>query len=1367
MSESGQVGSTARWWQRLTAVQVALAAALVAIFLLPGLGSSGLLDPWEMDRAAVARRIAGSKQVLVIDRDGDLLKALEEGVGAGFSLRRIDGSGRPAARAAMAGAAGELRQQITHAMVLDMDAVADGRTGAALDPVAGQINDVVQHNRGIAVLVVAPEADHEGLQAAIATSLARRHRAVMQGGWWRHAVPQASAAAELAPLFSDGWVWTTPERIVQTLRDNCPSPWQRIQHKVDGFAVQSPWLDTVAVAASLAVFGSSETAARLPGALIGLFIAMLLFVALRRLRGSRAGWLAALVYATLPLTLGHARLVTLEQSAALGVTLVGLGLALGVARRGLWWGLWVTAGLAVLLLGRGLGGLSMGAAMTVGVVLTVGIRRPKLWATAVAALVGLGVIAWVVLTDDQSTILRGFRFTRVPFAGGLPTDQRDFSALVGQMGFGLYPWGPIFLLGMGRLLFESPAHGQPDDGVGPTLAMAFGAPLLVGMGLLPGFHHVAAPVAPMVAAITGLLLVDLLAGKVSGTLAALLVAVPALLLHREGGKQASALLSFVAFDPPFGADRSGQIWPGELGLPRTLRALVLLSVLAFCVGLSRPMTKLRSTLTHLQGAAAAGWALAGLAIVWALDAVISLGTRVDVLLGAKAARTGYHYDRVWTTIQGTRPEVVAAATLFTVCLAAAIAIALGRQRGWRPRGLVAGLRAVASIAARPALALLLVGAAAVGVLLSGAMVAVDVRAMGWGEALLSGLGSAAFLLPIATAAAVTALTLAARLGAARMAVLDPTRPGLWSRLLASITTAPGLSIGLLVLVGLGGVGVGASQLAGTWSYGYLAASWCLVVAIGLVIGGRCDGQLAAWATAGVGVAITAWGTIFMVLSARYLGEGEDGLRYIARLLLTAPDAALLLALMVGVGLNRLALQRPIVEVFRAWSLWLIGMVERPRWAVALLSVAGILLSAGYAWTLLPGLSLHFSQKHLVTRVAEAGGAGADEDGLPRTYKYVAGGRGGVQNNFYTQSMPTIGDRDAVLRLLAGRNVATRVTDFGPTGGSASLTIPGWRAVNDANADGLRDVPGWFGIAAQSDGVRVVAQPAVGQEKVGWQPGAWKGARLHGSGRPVEVAENDSNTLTLVAPGNLVAGDLRRGAFSLDKATRRGADPHASAAKAITRFVVLPKTLLSGLNHLYRKANDGRHIALLDARSSRLVLAATTLTDEQPDQNWLRKPILDDSAFAALEGVAKVSVDFDGKLELVGWNLDRPAVQRSQKYLLNLYFRVHKPVSRSYMLFMHPHPLHRDLWPHDWHTGGKQDAKRCTGCLQTDHWLPGDIVHFPVEQEVPLGTNSGGHDIILGWYDPLTDKRLPVGDVRGEGVVRHGDNRITIGRLQVR
>ena len=1367
MSDWQQMTNPASWWQRLSGLQVGLAVALVAAFLLPGLGSSGLLDPWEMDRAAVARRIAGSPQVLVIDRDGALLRALEGGTSGGFALRRIDGSGRAAARGALGRAAGELRQQITHAMVVDMDAVADGRTGIALDPVAGQIDEVVTQNRGIAVFAVAEAAEQEGLEAALAAALARRHRATMQGGWWRYAMPTSEQAGELGALFSPDWRWTTPERVVADVIADCPSPWQRIQHKVDGFAVQSPWLDTMAVAASLAIFGSSETAARLPGALMGLLIAALLFIALRRLRGDRAGWLAALVYATLPLTLGHARLVTLEQSAALGVALTGLGLALGVARRSRIWSLWVLAGLIILLLGRGLGGMGMGVAMVVGVALSVGARRPALWGAALATTLAFGVAIWVVLSDDQSVLLRSFRFTRVPFAGGLGADHRDFSTVVGQLGFGLYPWGPIFLLGMGRLLFQAGDEGRPDDGLGATLAWGFGAPLLVGMMLLPGFHHVAAPVGPMAAAVTALLLVDLLAGRVSGALAALLVAVPALLLHRETGKQAASMLSFVAFDPPFGADRGGQIWPGELGLARGLRAAVVLCVLAFCLGLSQPIARIKALLSTLQGAAAAGWLLAVLGIIWALDAVISLGTRVDVLLGAQAARTGYHYDRVWTTIQGTRPEVVAAATLFTLGLAAALGVAIGRNRGWADRRFVRGLRAICAAAARPVIALLAVGAAAVGVLLSGAMVAVDVLGIGWGAAIWSGVMSAACLLPLGTALLVVGLVGAQRLAGGRLAVLDADRDGLWPRLLSAVVGSPGFTIALLGWVALAGMGIGASEQAGTWSYGFLAACWSLAIALGLIVAGRCRGDLAAWSAALVAVAITAWGTIFTVLLARYLGEGEDGRRYVARLLIASPDAALLVGLAAVAILNRVALRRPIIEVLRAWSLWGAGMIERPRWAVSLLGAAAILLSAGYAWTLLPGLSLHFSQKHLITRVAEAGGAAPDDQGLPRTFKYVAGGRGGVQNNFYTQGMPTIAEREALLGLLGGRNVAMRVTDFGPKGGSDTLAIPGWQAANDEDGDGKRDAPAWFGVAAKADGVTVQGRPAIGSDDLGWQLGQWKGATLHGSGRPLEVADNDATTLTLSRPSALVADDARRGAFAVDLLNRRGVAHDASADRAITRFAVLPKTQFSSLNNAFRKLNDGRHIALLDARSSRLVLAATALTADQPDQNWLRKAIVDDKTFATLAGLRKVSVDFDGKLEMVGWRLAQASVRRSQKYHLDLYFRVHKAVDRSYMLFMHPHPLHRDLWPHDWYTGGKKDAKSCTGCFQTDHWLEGDIVHFPIEQEVPLGTSSGPQDIIVGLYDPVTDKRLPIAKVSGVDVVRHGDNRVTIGRLQVR
>jgi hypothetical protein len=242
-----------------------------------------------------------------------------------------------------------------------------------------------------------------------------------------------------------------------------------------------------------------------------------------------------------------------------------------------------------------------------------------------------------------------------------------------------------------------------------------------------------------------------------------MVAIPALLLHREIGKQGSTLMRFVAHDPPFGDGRASQIWPGELGLGRGLRAVVLLAVFAFAAGLARPVAPLRRLLTRLQGVGAAAWAMAGVAIVWALDAVISLGTRVDVLLGAQSARTGYSYDRIWTTIQGTRPEVIAWATLFVLGLLIAIAISVGRERGWQRAAIVRLLAAVCGPLARTPVALALMAAAAIGALISGAKVAVDVNNLGWGEAAFSGLGTAAFWLPLGLALDALLLVLAVRI----------------------------------------------------------------------------------------------------------------------------------------------------------------------------------------------------------------------------------------------------------------------------------------------------------------------------------------------------------------------------------------------------------------------------------------------------------------------------------------------------------------------------------------------------------------------------------------------------------------------------
>ena len=74
-----------------------------------------------------------------------------------------------------------------------------------------------------------------------------------------------------------------------------------------------------AVALSLAVFGNTETAARIPSAAAGVALVLLVFAFCRKVHGTRCALLAAIVVATTPLYVANARTVIFDMMLALFV----------------------------------------------------------------------------------------------------------------------------------------------------------------------------------------------------------------------------------------------------------------------------------------------------------------------------------------------------------------------------------------------------------------------------------------------------------------------------------------------------------------------------------------------------------------------------------------------------------------------------------------------------------------------------------------------------------------------------------------------------------------------------------------------------------------------------------------------------------------------------------------------------------------------------------------------------------------------------------------------------------------------------------------------------------------------------------------
>lgn len=1374
---SGALSHLTRW-------QGAAAALLLAALLLPGLGRSGLLDPWEMDRAAVARRMAAGPRVLVVEgAKGDLLPALERAAPQRYGL--VHPSEQDAsARAAVTQAIAWLGKQVAHAVVVDVDAALAERNGPKPDALATQLVQLRDASRGSALLLVVqkPEAIRQALAHARARSLQQtlRSAALNTSAFEGEAVERA-----LAGLLQRGdETFTTSATLAQDLARTCPSPFWMPVHKRDGQTVTTPWLDAALTAASLRTFGPSETAARLPGALLAILTGVLLVLAVRRLWGPTEAWLVLLVYATLPMTWGLARTVTFEATAPLGLTLATLGLALGAANRAKGWLIWWLAGLLVLGLGLGMTGLVTAAALAVAATLVLGDLR-RMGLAALTSLILLGIAALVIYRGDpDDALLRSLRFTWWPFGAGPDAFHRDFSWFLGQLGFALYPWGAPLVLGAARLLGTpgslepgSPEPLEPDTPLadrfrpGAVVLCALAAAVTVDSILIRQFHHFVAPVGPLAALVVAVMLGDLLAGRVGGRVVALFVFLGTLLLHHDLGKEAASVTRFVAFDPPLTNGTGEPMWPAELVLPRGLRAVALLSVLAFAFGAASPARTVRSVVEQLRRPRTAAWTLGIVGILWALDVLISLGTKLDVLLKAAANTTNYNYDRIWVTLQGLRPEVIAGAVAFALVLTCA-ALATVRERSALERRWFLRLPFhLGAVLQWPTAALALTGAAALAVLLAGCAVLVHVQHVGWGQALAVGATSAAFLLPLLVAAVVVAV----RALTGRVPGLDPhADDSLLAPLAQGVQQDFPLALGIPLLAALAGLGIGASQAAGTWTYAFLAATWALGLLVAFTIIGRAQFRVPGygWPLAALGLVVA--GSVFGPLAVRYVHENVDAaargqeaaerkeaLKYLAHVLLTAVDTGALLVVAAFVVINRLAARHLRLGRAVEFGLGLVQRLQKPAVAVGALVLAGAVFATAYAFSLLPNLAVHYSQKHLLVKIAEAGGTAKDPSGAPRTFTYGSARTGG-DNNFYTQSMPRIEDRAAVLDLLADKNVATRITDNAEGGATRQLALAGWSDALDGNHDRKRDQPAWFGIASKVDGTQVQVQAA------GWQPGQWQGASLYGPDVKIAVAvlENTADRLTLAQAATLTADDPGRGAFTLDKSGAAEGPTHAGM-QPVQRFVVVPKDAFSELNHAFRMASGGQHIPVLDAASSRLVLATNRLQPGQPDQNWLRKAVLTPQQFAQIPGVTRMYANFDNSIELIGYKLAEAAVARSQKYKLTFYWRVKKPTATSWKLFMHPHPLHLDRWPLTEPDPSEDENKPCGGCFQTNHWLAGDIIADSFEQEVPLGTQSGPNEIILGWYNPSSDTRMPVIAATGEGVIKHGDNRVTIGQLQVR
>jgi 4-amino-4-deoxy-L-arabinose transferase-like glycosyltransferase len=212
------------------------------------------------------------------------------------------------------------------------------------------------------------------------------------------------------------------------------------------------------------------------------------------------------------------------------------------------------------------------------------------------------------------------------------------------------------------------------------------------------------------------------------------------------------------------------------------------------------------------------------------------------------------------------------------------------------------------------------------------------------------------------------------------------------------------------------------------------------------------------------------------------------------------------------------------------------------------------------------------------------------------------------------------------------------------------------------------------------------------------------------------------------------------------------------------FVVIPRKRLAAINYDIRK-RFGQDLPVLDASSSRLLLASNKLEDGEEQKNFISNSIVQNPEEFdpeiplkfALNGKI-VPASFDGKLDFIGWNADHkpadgsfPTYNWGDKAKLTFYFQVKQRVSGQQKIFMHvDRPgsrIHGDHEP-------------IQGDFPTNYWLPGDIVKDEYELNIDSYSTPGVYTIWLGFY--RGSNRMEVTPDQAHD----GDNRVMVGKIKV-
>jgi hypothetical protein len=137
---------------------------------------------------------------------------------------------------------------------------------------------------------------------------------------------------------------------------------------------------------------------------------------------------------------------------------------------------------------------------------------------------------------------------------------------------------------------------------------------------------------------------------------------------------------------------------------------------------------------------------------------------------------------------------------------------------------------------------------------------------------------------------------------------------------------------------------------------------------------------------------------------------------------------------------------------------------------------------------------------------------------------------------------------------------------------------------------------------------------------------------------------------------------------------------------------------------------------------------------------------------------KSGANFGDKVELVSTILAPGAAFVGDTVRVGFNFKVLQQMEADYMIFVHVEDIDGRV------DRLNVDHNPMRGQKPTSKWQPGEVLRDEFEIPIPPQMPVRGLNVLMGFWDPKTDARLPL--VNKDAVPNDGNNRIMAARFQV-